>query len=83
MLDRGCRSDQLSTAYCEAFVRLVHAQALDARGERGEAARVIAAARDRLLQRAANIDDAPLRRSFLENVPENARTLELAARWLD
>jgi len=32
-----------------------------------------------LLARASRIDDAALRQSFLDCVPENARTLELAA----
>jgi hypothetical protein len=44
---------------------------------------VIAAARDRLLQRAAKISRPQLRESFLANVPEHTRTLRLAADWLD
>jgi two-component system sensor histidine kinase KdpD len=42
---------------------------------------VIAAARERLSARAGRIADAALRASFLEAVPDNARTLALAAAW--
>jgi len=31
---------------------------------------------------AATIGDPEYRRGFLEDVPENRRTLELAARWI-
>jgi hypothetical protein len=34
------------------------------------------------LKQAATIADVDYRRSFLENVPENARTIELARRWI-
>jgi hypothetical protein len=34
-----------------------------------------------LRQRAALIEPAALRTSFLEKVPEHARTLAVAARW--
>ena len=48
-----------------------------------ERARVaIAGARDRLLRIAERITDPALRRSFLESVPENARTLRLSRAWL-
>ena len=47
------------------------------------ARRTIADARARLLAIAEKIADATYRRSFLERVPENARTLELAGAWLD
>jgi hypothetical protein len=39
-------------------------------------------AADRLRQRAAAISDAAWQKSFLENVPDNARILELARVWL-
>ena len=42
-------------------------------------ASAIAAARDRLLDRAARISDPEWRRRFLADVPENARTLSLAS----
>jgi hypothetical protein len=65
----------------ESFVRLVIAEALHASGEEGEANMAIGRARDRLLEQAAKLD-GELRASFLGNVPENARTLELARAWL-
>jgi eukaryotic-like serine/threonine-protein kinase len=62
----------------EALVRLVFAESLDAIDE-GDAARAaLLAAEERLLARAARIDNPAWRSSFLEQVPENARTLELA-----
>jgi gamma-glutamyltranspeptidase/glutathione hydrolase len=44
--------------------------------------RAIADARARLLTTAGRIGDPAYRRSFLEDVPENARTLALAHAWL-
>jgi tetratricopeptide (TPR) repeat protein len=64
-----------------ATVRLIHAEALHAAGRHEEARTAIHAARDRLLDRAARIRDEALRQSFLEHVPENARTLSLARAW--
>jgi tetratricopeptide (TPR) repeat protein len=66
----------------ESRIRVVYAEALVAAGEiaRGHAA--IAEARDRLLARAGAVVDPALRKSFLERVPENARTLRRAAEWL-
>jgi hypothetical protein len=46
------------------------------------ARRTIEAARERLLSRAEKILDADLRKSFLERVPEHARTLSLARQWV-
>jgi tetratricopeptide (TPR) repeat protein len=66
----------------EALVRLVHAEALDAAGNRDEARHAIATAEGRLLARAAKITSARWRESFLENVPEHSRTLSLAAAWI-
>jgi eukaryotic-like serine/threonine-protein kinase len=66
----------------EAIVRLVLAEALHAAGKTDEARTAIVAARDRLLERASHIRDEDLRRSFLEQVPENARTLSLARQWV-
>ena len=68
--------------YRGAFARLVHVEALAATGDRAAAHQALAAARDRLLATAGKIGDAALRRSFLEVVPESARTLELARDWL-
>ncbi len=66
----------------ESQIRLVIAEALDATGDRAAAITAIRRARDRLLERAAKITDAAWRTSFLENLPENARTLALADRLL-
>ena len=63
----------------EAIIRLTLAEALAAAGDRAAAATAIAHARDRLLHRADAISDPALRASFLGRVPENARTLALAA----
>lgn len=65
----------------EALVHLVHAEALHACGREAQARAAIAAARARLLERAARIGDAAWRKSFLDNVPEHARTLALARDW--
>lgn len=67
----------------EAMVRLILAEALQASGRQDEARAAITAARNRLLERASHIRDEALRRSFLEQVPENARTLALASAWCD
>jgi hypothetical protein len=65
----------------EALIRLVHAEALHAAGQ-GDAARAaLGAAAVRLRARAERIGSAALRQSFLERVPENARTLALEKAW--
>ncbi len=64
-----------------AFVRLAHAEALHATGAHDAARRAIADARARLLTIADRIADPGYRASFLADVPENARTLALAAAW--
>ncbi len=66
----------------EGFVRLAWAEALEASGDREAAKGAIAAARDRLLEQTEEIGDPEVRRTFLECVPEHARTLELARAWL-
>ncbi|HWO26592.1 MAG TPA: hypothetical protein VNO30_48015, partial [Kofleriaceae bacterium] len=66
-----------------AFVRLIHAEALRTAGAHDAACRAITDARTHLLAIAGRIPDPAYRRSFLENVPENARTLALARAWLD
>jgi eukaryotic-like serine/threonine-protein kinase len=65
-----------------AFVRLAHAEALHATGDADGARRAIADARARLLAIAAKIPDLAYRQSFLDGVPENARTFALAREWL-
>jgi hypothetical protein len=61
-----------------SFVRLVHAEALHATGAHDAARRAIADARVRLLMIVDRIPEPHYKTSFLENVPENARTLALA-----
>jgi tetratricopeptide (TPR) repeat protein len=63
----------------EAAVRLAWAEALAANGRTEDALAAWSGAEARLLARAAHISDPILRQCFLENVPENARTLERAA----
>jgi hypothetical protein len=65
-----------------AFVRLAHAEALHATGAHDAARHAIAAARARLFAIADRIADPEHKKSFLEEVPENARTLALAHAWL-
>jgi tetratricopeptide (TPR) repeat protein len=65
----------------EALLRLVAAEALAASGEHQAARAAIGVARDRILERAARLSDEAYRGQFLVMVPENARTLELAAQW--
>ncbi len=66
-----------------AFVRLAHAEALHATGAHDAARAAIAGARRRLYAISGRIPDPGFRRSFLDGVPENARTLALARVWLD
>jgi tetratricopeptide (TPR) repeat protein len=65
-----------------AFARLVHFEALYATGAHEAAREAILKANERLHTNAAKIGDPVYQKSFLENVPENARTLELAKEWL-
>jgi tetratricopeptide (TPR) repeat protein len=67
----------------EAMIRLAHVEGLLGVGREAEAKAALGRARDRLLERAALIRSAALRTSFLERVPENARTLALARAHLD
>jgi hypothetical protein len=61
----------------EALIRLVHAEALAALGDRAAFTRAASDARDRLLEHAARITDPAWRERFLTAVPDNARTLAL------
>ncbi|WP_437995654.1 protein kinase [Sorangium sp. So ce185] len=65
----------------ESLVRLTYAEALDASGRRAEAMAAIASARAALLARADKLSDPTWRERFLRDVPDNARTLELARQW--
>ena len=62
----------------EARIRLAYALALDGLGHHNPAATAYADGRDRLLERASRISDDEWRHSFLEGVPDHARTLQLA-----
>jgi hypothetical protein len=81
--DAMARSDAIGGCglFRGAFLRLAHAEALHATGAHDAAARAIGAARARLLAIADKITDPDYKASFLERVPENARTLELADAW--
>jgi hypothetical protein len=65
-----------------AFVRLARAEALHATGAHDAARNAIAEARTRLRTIAGRIPDPAYKQSFLEDVPENARTFALARAWL-
>ncbi|HWO22987.1 MAG TPA: protein kinase [Kofleriaceae bacterium] len=65
-----------------AFVRLARVEALHATGAHEAARHAAREARARLLAIADRIADPAYRKSFLEEVPENARTLALARAWL-
>jgi tetratricopeptide (TPR) repeat protein len=65
----------------EALVRLVYAEALQVSGDTGGARLAITTARARLLERAEKLRDPAFRTSFLERVPDHARTLALAKAW--
>src|SRR5204863_378113 len=66
----------------EAALGVVRAEVFHAAGRAEDARAAIRRARARVLERAERIERADYRRSFL-GIPENERTLELAARWLD
>ena len=65
----------------EMLIRLVHAETLIARGKGDEVRTVLVQARARIREVAGKISDPVLCQSFLEGVPENARTLALAETW--
>jgi tetratricopeptide (TPR) repeat protein len=65
----------------ESLVRLTHAEVLRAAGETAAASDSIALAKVRLLERAQRINNGELRDSFLNAIPENARTFQLADQW--
>ncbi len=65
----------------EAYIRLTYAEALEAVGDHEGAREAIATARVRILERIAMIQDPTWKDTFLKNVPESSRTLELARAW--
>jgi eukaryotic-like serine/threonine-protein kinase len=62
----------------DALIHLALAEALSAAGHAAAARSALRAAHDRLLARAAKIEDPALHESFLENVHDHARTVALA-----
>ena len=66
----------------EAMVRLAYAQGLQATGRHEAACAAITVARNRLLERAEQIQDPVYRRGFLDRIRENALTLARADEWL-
>jgi hypothetical protein len=65
----------------ESLIRLTYAEALAAAGRADEAEKAMTAAEEALMARAARFQDPRWRDSFLDKVPEHARTRELARRW--
>jgi hypothetical protein len=63
----------------DALVRLVYPEALYAAGRMDETRTALARAKQRLLDRAAAIEDLQFRQMFLENIDEHRRTLEWGA----
>lgn len=69
----------------ESLIRLTHALSLrgthqEHREKEGRS--VVAEARRRVMERASRIRDPRWRASFLENVPDNARVIEIANQWV-
>ncbi len=67
----------------EAHVRLIQAELRLSLGDRRGAEAAIRVAHQRLIDRAALIPDPAHRKSYLERIPDNARTVALARRLLD
>ncbi|WP_437733807.1 serine/threonine-protein kinase [Sorangium sp. So ce1335] len=65
----------------DALVRVVHAEALWATGDREGARAALAEAEARIGERAAKIADPAWRASFVERVPEHARAAALRGAW--
>jgi hypothetical protein len=65
------------------MIRLAHAEALDAAGDRSAADAALREAQVEVQARAARIPDLAVRAAFLAHVPENARVFSLSRAWLD
>ncbi|MBK8253222.1 MAG: protein kinase [Polyangiaceae bacterium] len=65
----------------ESLVRLVYVKGLEATGDAEGAIAALRAAYTRLNERAASISKSRHRTSFLQNVAENAQTIELFGAW--
>jgi hypothetical protein len=84
-LARRARAERESlrvAGFRDAFLRVVHVEALLASGDVGGARTPLSRAYARLLVHSSKIGDPALRASFLERIPEHARTLSLARQWL-
>ncbi|EYF00245.1 Serine/threonine protein kinase [Chondromyces apiculatus DSM 436] len=64
-----------------AFLRLVHVESLEAAGRHEEARHALQRACAEITSLAERIVDPAHRKSFLEDVPENRRTLALSRAW--
>lgn len=64
----------------DAIIRLAHIEALFAVNQRQAALAALGSAWRRIQERAAIITDPEMRRTFLERIPEHARTAELVRR---
>lgn len=73
--------ERLDAVEGDAYVRLTHAEALAAVGNRPAARKAILAAKAKVLARANSIPDETLRQSFLTHVWEHERTLSLVDAW--
>jgi hypothetical protein len=84
--EEGMAKDEAMGAcsyFCRgAFLRLTHAECLEATGDHAAACAAIAKARDYVLQIAHKIGDPAYRKSFLEAVRENSKILDLSRQWL-
>jgi tetratricopeptide (TPR) repeat protein len=65
----------------DALIRLVFAESLHATGDIDGARAALSSAHAAILRDAQQIRDDDLRQSFLNNVPEHARILELSRAW--
>jgi len=65
----------------ESLVRLMYVKGLESTGDTEGAIAALRAAHTRLNERAARISTAEHRVSFLQNVTENAQTIELFQAW--
>jgi hypothetical protein len=72
-----------SQFFRNAFLRLVHAECLKACNRHEDAMVAIKNAKAWLLSVVAKIGEDEYKKSFLENVPENRRILELAEEWTE
>ncbi len=66
----------------EVLTELAYAEALESAGRHGAACGVLGVVREQLVAQAATLTDPELRRSYLEDVWENARVMALARAWL-